>query len=475
MLHFRTTDQYYRPVLSPKRRRFVESKPTHLLLTENANPAQWRRYVLSLAIPVMISNSTVPLVGIVDTAVMGRMGSPEWVAATAVGAVIFSSIYWVFGFLRMATGGLVAQAHGANDTHRIAQVCTRALLLGSIFSLLLFILQEPLLSIGLAAMQDSGQWQELTARYFHIRIFSAPATLLNYAILGTLIGLQRMRDVLMLQLILNLLNVTLNIAVFQLTDLDIAGVALATVISEYTTVIVGLWLLRHVINSALSSHDLKKWLFNREELLRYFRISRDLFIRTLCLTFAFYWMTVLSSRQGVVILAANTVLLHMVHFASYCMDGFSDACEALTGYSVGRRSHELFKKAINAAVVLGAISALAFAAVFSIAGEHIINLLTTDETTRHTARQWLAWVIAAPLIGIWSFLLDGIFIGATQTASMRNGMLISLALFLAATTFAVPAMGNTGIWIAYYVLLVARSLTLLIAWPRVEAATRSAS
>lgn len=186
-------------------------------------------------------------------------------------------------------------------------------------------------------------------------------------------------------------------------------------------------------------------------------------------------MTVLSSRQGVVILAANTVLLHMVHFASYCMDGFSDACEALTGYSVGRRSHELFKKAINAAVVLGAISALAFAAVFSIAGEHIINLLTTDETTRHTARQWLAWVIAAPLIGIWSFLLDGIFIGATQTASMRNGMLISLALFLAATTFAVPAMGNTGIWIAYYVLLVARSLTLLIAWPRVEAATRSAS
>lgn len=429
--------------------------------------------MLSLAFPVMISNSTVPLVGIVDTAVMGRMGSPEWVAATAVGAVIFSSIYWVFGFLRMATGGLVAQAHGDSNTQVIGQVCIRALLLGGILSLALLALQVPLLSIGLAAMQESGQWQELTSRYFHIRISSAPATLLNYAILGTLIGLQRMRTVLVLQLLLNLLNITLNITLFHFTHLDIAGVALATVISEYITAICGLWLLRHVIHSALAPQDSKKWLFNRQELLRYFRISRDLFIRTLCLTFAFYWMTVLSSRQGVVILAANTVLLHLVHFASYCMDGFSDTCEALTGFAVGRRSHRLFKKAIKAATVLGAVSALAFAVIFFTAGEFIINLLTTDKTTQHTALQWLPWAVAAPLIGIWSFLLDGVFIGATQTASMRNGMLISLAFFLATTTLIVPELGNTGIWIAYYVLLISRTLTLTLAWPKIEAATRN--
>ncbi len=443
------------------------------MLDENASPKLWRRHVLALAVPVMISNSTVPLVGIVDTAVMGRMGSPEWVAATAVGAVIFSSIYWVFGFLRMATGGLVAQAYGADSHVTIGRICVRALLLGCLFSLALLLLQVPLLSIGLAAMQDNAQWQELTARYFHVRIFSAPATLLNYAILGTLIGLQKMRVVLGLQLLLNLLNVVLNLAFFRYTSMDISGVALATVISEYITLFTGLYLLRHLIVAALTEDAIRQWLLNREDLLRYFKISRDLFIRTLCLTFAFYWMTVLSSRQGVVILAANTVLLHMVHFASYCMDGFSDACEALTGFAVGRRSKALLQRAIRAAVVLGAVAAVVFAAVFALGGPSIIALLTTDQATRDAAALWLPWVIAAPLVGIWSFLLDGIFIGATQTASMRNGMLISLALFLGAAAIAVPALGNTGIWVAYFVLLISRSLTLRMSWHRVLAATES--
>ena len=466
--------------------------------------------MLTLAVPVMISNSTVPLVGIVDTAVMGRMGSPEWVAATAVGAVIFSSIYWVFGFLRMATGGLVAQAYGADSHVSIGRICIRALLLGCVFSALLLILQGQLLSLGLAAMDNNGQWQELTARYFHVRIFSAPATLLNYAILGTLIGLQKMRVVLGLQLLLNLLNVVLNIAFFRYTDMDIAGVALATVISEYITLFSGLWILRHLIIAAIyddsheddregnhednrgdkheDSHDRRHkdrhrhkdrrkhsighWLFSKADLLRYFRISRDLFIRTLCLTFAFYWMTVLSSRQGVVFLAANTVLLHMVHFASYCMDGFSDACESLTGFAVGRKSKQLFMQASRAAALLGLLAACVFAVSFALFGPAIIALLTTDNATREVANAWLPWVVAAPLIGIWSFLLDGIFIGATQTSSMRNGMLISLALFLLTAAVAVPVWGNTGIWIAYFVLLIARSVTLGFYWPRVVAATR---
>ncbi len=441
------------------------------MLDEKATPKQWRRHVLTLAVPVMISNSTVPLVGIVDTAVMGRMGSPEWVAATAVGAVIFSSIYWVFGFLRMATGGLVAQAYGANSHVSIGRITVRALLLGCVFSTALLLLQVPLLNLGLAAMDNNAQWQELTARYFHVRIFSAPATLLNYAILGTLIGLQKMRVVLALQLLLNLLNVVLNITLFHYTELNIAGVALATVISEYITLLAGLWVLRHMIRAALQEGTVRQWLLSKEDLLRYFRISRDLFIRTLCLTFAFYWMTVMSSKQGVVILAANTVLLHMVHFASYCMDGFSDACESLTGFAVGKKSNKLFKQAINAAIVLGAIAAVVFAVTFTVTGTGIIALLTTDTATRQTAALWLPWVIAAPLVGIWSFLLDGVFIGATQTAAMRNGMLISLVAFMLTAYIAVPALGNTGIWVAYFVLLIARSVTLGMAWPRVVAAT----
>jgi len=367
----------------------------------------------------------------------------------------------------------VAQAYGADSHVSIGRICTRALLLGCLFSLVLLLLQVPLLSLGLAAMQDNAQWQELTARYFHVRILSAPATLLNYAILGTLIGLQKMRVVLGLQLLLNLLNVVLNIALFRSTHLNIAGVALATVISEYITLFTGLWLLRHLIGAALREGAISQWLFSREDLLRYFRISRDLFIRTLCLTFAFYWMTVLSSRQGVVILAANTVLLHLVHFASYCMDGFSDACESLTGFAVGRKSHRLFQQASKAAAILGFFTACVFALCFAVFGQFIISLLTTDITTREMAALWLPWVVAAPLLGIWSFLLDGIFIGATQTASMRNGMLISLCVFLISAAFAVPALGNTGIWVAYFVLLIARTVTLGLAWPKVVAATRA--
>lgn len=443
------------------------------MLDEHASPKQWRRHVLWLAIPVMISNSSVSLVGIVDTAVMGRMGAPEWVAATAVGAVIFSSIYWVFGFLGMATSGLVAQAYGADSHVNIGRICVRALLLGCVFSLLLLTLQAPLLRLGLFAMQDSAQWQELTSRYFHVRIFSAPATLLNYVILGTLIGLQKMRVVLVLQVLLNIMNVMLNIAFFRYTALDIGGVALATVISEYVTLFAGLWLLRDLIKAAIYQGAIRDWLFSRDDLLRYFRISRDLFIRTLCLTFAFYWMTVLSSREGVVILAANTVLLHMVHFSAYCMDGFSDACKALTGFAIGRRSRALLQLSIRAAVILGSMAALVFAAVFAMGGTSIIALLTTDDQTRQAATQWLPWVVAAPLIGIWSFLLDGIFIGATQTASMRNSMLISLTVFMISAAIAVPALGNTGIWVAYFILLISRSVTLGLAWPKVVAASNA--
>lgn len=429
--------------------------------------------MLTLAVPVMISNSTVPLAGIADTAVMGRMGSPEWVAATAVGAVIFSSIYWIFGFLRMATGGLVAQSLGADDQKTAGRVTLRALMLAGVFSLLLLALQTPLLALGLAAMDDNSQWQDLTATYFSIRICSAPATLFNYAIIGTLIGLQRMRAVLLLQLLLNLLNVSLNIAFFTYTDWNIRGVAIATVISEYIAALMGLWLLRHALMAALATGRMSSWLLDPADLLRYFRISGDLFVRTLCLTFAFYWMTVLSSRQGVVILAANTVLLHMTHFAACCMDGFSDATESLTGFAVGRKSTIILRKSVRAACELGLFTAVIFSMVFAMGGDFMIKLMVTDPQSQASAVKWLPWVVIAPVIGIWSFLLDGIFIGATQTASMRNSMLISLPLFMLTAALAVPALGNTGIWIAYFVLLIARTLTLTMAWPRVVAATQT--
>ncbi len=428
--------------------------------------------MLRLAVPVMLSNGTVPLVGIVDTAVMSRMGSPEWMAATAVGAVIFSSIFWVFGFLRMATGGLVAQAYGADNLQSTSRISIRALLLAFLLGTLLIALQIPLLKIALFAMDDSGEWQSLAADYFYMRIYAAPATLCMYAILGALIGLQRVRAVLGLQLLLNLLNVLLTIVLFMTTDLGIKGVALATVISEYVTLAAGIYLIKDLIAAALKETAFKSWVLDRAALRRFFTISGDLFIRTLCLTFAFYWMTALSAKQGVIILAANTVLFNLVHFASYVMDGYAHAVESLTGFAIGKKDTKMLKRSVSASVHLASISAIVFSIFFWLLGEPIVNLLVAEDSARQMALDWLPWVIAAPLFGIWSFLLDGIFIGATETRSMRDSMLISLACFMISAAVLVPAFGNHGIWISYFILLVVRALTLWLRWPRIVRATQ---
>jgi len=420
----------------------------------------------------MLSNATVPLVGIVDTAVMSRMGSPEWMAATAVGAVLFSSIFWIFGFLRMATGGLVAQAFGADNVVATSRISIRAFLLAVILGITLILFQKPLLYIALLAMDDSGQWQTLASDYFYVRIYAAPATLCTYAMLGALIGLQKMKSVFALQLLLNLLNIVLTIGLFTYTDLAIRGVALATVISEYVTLFVGLYLLRHTVTAALAESAFGSWGLQTDALKKFFTISGDLFIRTLCLTFAFYWMTVLSARQGVIILAANTVLFNIVHFASYVMDGYAHAVESLTGFAVGKRDSKLLRRSVSASVYLATLSAVAFTLFFWLLGEPIIKLLVAEESARNMAVDWLPWVIAAPLIGIWSFLLDGIFIGATQTRSMRNSMIVSLLCFMISASFLVPIWGNHGIWIAYFILLIARTITLGLNWHLVMNATQ---
>lgn len=406
----------------------------------------------------------VPMVGIVDTAVMARMGSPAWVAATAVGAILFSSIYWVFGFLRMGTGGLVAQAFGANELDNAGRITIRALCIAGLLGAVLIVLQQPILHAGLVFLTDQNDWKELTAQYFNIRIYSAPATLMLYVVLGALIGLQKMRQVLLLQLLLNLLNIILTIGFFKYTQLGIAGVAYATLISEYVTVGYGLYLARGPITLGLKQGINRQWLFDPAECKKYFTISGDLFIRTLCLTLAFYWMTALGSDMGVMTLAVNTVLLHLVHFASYCMDGYAHAIESLTGYAVGRKSRLLFRKAVRASISLGCITAGLFALFFLIAGDSLIAIISPDPAVQAVASQWLPWVILAPVIGIWSFLLDGIFIGATETAAMRNGMIVSLLVFGITSTLLVPVMGNHGVWLSYHVLLVTRAATLLGYW-----------
>lgn len=408
----------------------------------------------------MLSNSMIPVVGMVDTAVMGRMGSPEWIAATSVGALLFSSIFWLFGFLRMGTGGLIAQAYGADDLVNAGRVAIRALWIAIMLGVLLIILQVPVLRLGLIALTDTQDWKALTGIYFTIRILSAPATLMLQVIMGTLIGLQKMRELLFLQMFLNVLNVLLTISFFNFTNLNIAGVAWATVISEYATLALGLYIVRSVLCKALLYRPIIPWLFDSAECLKFFRISGNLFIRTLCLILVVYWMTVLSSRIGLVTLAVNTILLHLVSLAAYSLDGYAHAIETLTGFSVGRRSQALFNRAARASVELAVFTSALFTISYWLAGDTFVALMTNDPEVQNLAVQWLPWVALVPVIGVWSFLLDGIFIGATETASMRNSMIISLILFAGASIVFVPWLGNHGIWLSYHVMFIARALTL---------------
>jgi len=317
-----------------------------------------QRRVFSLALPIMLSNATVPLVGIVDTAVMGRMASPSYLSAVAVGAVLFSSIFWVFGFLKMGTGGLVAQASGRDDHIELQAIVVRALGIAVVLALTILALAVPLLSIGLWSMGGSDEFHALTADYFYIRILGAPATLMTYAVVGALIGQQRMRDVFWLQLILNLLNVALNLLFFELTDWNVKGVALATIIAEYVALAYGLSRITPLWKS--SKATLFKALTNIKAFIEYFSISRDLFIRTVCLTFAFYWITVLGSRFGDTTLALNAILILMLHFTSHALDGFSIAAESLVGHALGRKDRQAL------VFVLGRHRALGWGLEFSL-------------------------------------------------------------------------------------------------------------
>lgn len=424
-----------------------------------------QRKVYALALPIMLSNATVPLVGIVDTAVMGRMGSPAYLSAVAVGAILFSSIFWVFGFLKMGTGGLVAQAMGRSDGPGMQQVFMRSLAISLTLAVCLMALGAPLLAVGLYAMGGSNELHELTRDYFFVRLWGAPATLLLYTITGALIGQQSMRAVFWQQLLLNVLNIVLNIVFFTLTDWHVKGVAFATIISEYVAMAVGMWWLRKLWFTSAQT-----WLTalkNTPAFLAFVSIGRDLFIRTLGLTFAFYWITVLGSRLGDTTLALNTILMHIVFFTSYALDGFTIAAEALAGHALGKRDRKALTDDVLACTWGALVLAVLMAAVYSVSGQSIVNAMTTLSEVRDLAPGYLIWVVIAPLIGVWSFLLDGIFAGTTHTKEMRNGMVLSVITFVIAAELLVPLWGNHGLWLSYSVLMIARAITLGIWLPRI--------
>jgi MATE family multidrug resistance protein len=420
--------------------------------------------VWRIAGPIVLSNMTVPLLGAVDTAVVGRLPDPANIGAVAVGAVIFNFLYWGLGFLRMGTSGLVAQAFGAGDRAALREWLGRALLLAAALSLLLLLLQWPAREIGFSLMQASPQVESLGRGYFDIRIWAAPATLANYVVLGWLLAVQRAKATFALQILMNGINIALDLLFVLAFGWGVAGVAVATVIAEYTAAAVGLAYIFGLLRGG-------GWRFaallDRAKLLAMARINADIFIRTVCLILAFAYFVSAGGGLGDVVLAANAILLNLQSLMAYGLDGFAYAAEVLVGSAVGARDRRALRLAVRVSTLWAAGLSLVVAALYGAFGDAIVALFTTIEAVRAEAGRYLAWIALSPLLSVWSFQLDGIFIGATRTAEMRNGMILALAVYLIGATALVPAMGNHGLWLAFLIWMGARTLPLALWYPRI--------
>lgn len=421
------------------------------------------RAIFVIALPVMIANISTPLIGVVDTAVVGQIPDPAYIGAVAVGSLIFSFAFWAFGFLRMGTTGLTAQAFGARENDEVSASLGRALLIALAAGTALIALQWPIRETAFALLGGSEQVESLARGYFDIRIWAAPATLANYALLGWFIGLGRTDIGLVLQLVLNLTNIALDVLFVLGFGWDVRGVAFGTVLAEWSAAGIGLMIAIRHLRRFGGLWSLER-LLAVDRLRRTMSVNGDIMIRSLALIFVFVWFMAQGAKQGDVILAANAVLMHLISISAFFLDGLAFSAEALIGRSVGAAHRAGLVAAARMTTLWAGAVALFLSLVIGTLGAEFIDLLTVDAAARSAARAYLPWAIGMPLLGVWAFQLDGIFIGATRTAEMRNAMLISLSIFLIAWWLFLP-LGNHGLWIALYINYLARIGTLYYHYP----------
>ncbi|WP_337023896.1 MULTISPECIES: MATE family efflux transporter DinF [unclassified Pantoea] len=428
-------------------------------LFSSSDKALWR-----LALPMILSNITVPLLGVVDTAVIGHLDSPIYLGGVAVGATATSFIFMLLLFLRMSTTGLTAQAFGANDKTALARALTQPLLIALVAGVLFLLLRAPFSLIAASLMGGSPEVQHQAQIFINIRWLSAPATLANLVILGWLLGVQYARAPMVLLIVGNLVNILLDLLFVLKLHWGVAGAAAATAVAEYVTLGVGLWMVVRVLKLRGISFNLLKQSW-RGDAARLFRLNRDIMLRSLMVQICFASLTLLGARLGPDVVAVNAVLLMFLTFTAYALDGFAYAVEACSGEAVGARDRSRLLLIWHAACRQAGIVALAFAAIYAITGPQIVALLTSLEPLREMADRYLGWQVILPLIGVWCYLLDGMFIGATRGREMRNSMVMA-AVGYGLALLTLPWLGNHGLWLAVTVFLALRGLTLWWMWRR---------
>lgn len=433
------------------------------------------RRIFSLAWPIILANCTVPLLGLADTAVIGRSGDARALAAIALGALIFNFIYWGCGFLRMGTTGLSAQAAGEGNEAELRATLMRALIIGAAIGIIGVASQHWIIQFSLGLLSADEGAEAIAAQYIAIRIWGAPASLATFAIMGAFIGLARSDLLLKVQLLLNGLNIVLDVLFAGFLGWGVQGIALGTALAEWTALLLALFLAVRLFQQRREDGlVLFEWprIFRRHALLRSFSVNRDIFLRTLLMLFGFGWFTNEAAQFGNVTLGANHVLLQFITFSAYLLDGYANATEPLIGNAVGARNVRLFDLAVRRSMTLAGATALVLAMLIYGLGPSGILLLTDIEAVRELARTFLPYSAAYVLLAFGAFQLDGIFIGATQTRDMRNASVISLGAFLLASWLLTPRWGNHGLWLAMIIYVVARAAALMIYFPRLRARVR---
>ncbi len=434
-------------------------------------PRLSHRRVLHIALPIVLSNATVPILGAVDTGVIGQLGQAAPIGAVGIGAIIITGIYWIFGFLRMGTTGLTSQARGGGNGAEVDALLTRVLMIGFSAGAALIVLQWPLFRAAFLVAPASGEVEGLARDYIGIRVWSAPAMIALYGVNGWLIALERTRAVLAIQVWMNGLNIALDLWFVTGLGWGVEGVALATFLAEWSGLALGLWLCRDAFGGAAW----KDWprVFDPVRLKRMAQVNSDILIRSLLLQAVFISFLFTGARFGDVTLAANQILLQFLNVTAYALDGFAFAAEALVGFALGARARVALRRAALLTSFWGLVCVSGLSAAFALFGGDIIDVMTTAPEVRDAARAYLIYMVAAPLLGLAAWMFDGIFIGATRTADMRNMMALSFVVYVAAALVLVPALGNHGLWLAFLISFAARGATLALRYPALEAAAEA--
>ncbi len=424
--------------------------------------------VLKLAVPLVLSNATVPILGAVDLGVVGQMGAAAPIGAVGLGAIILTTVFWIFGFLRMGTVGLVGQAAGAGDDAEVSIILTRALLIAVAAGFALIVLQPLIFAAALAMSSASDEVENLARSYLSIRIWTAPAAIAIYALTGWLVAMERTSGVFWVQLVMNGVNILLSMAFVLWLDMGVQGVAYGTVVAE----VLGAGLALYLCRDAFAHPDWRKWsqVFDRAKLIRMALLNTDILIRSALLMIIFSSFVFLGTRFGDVTLAANEVLVQFMYITAYAMDGFAFAAETLIARAMGRGDPSRLRRSAMMTGFWGGVVCVTTSLGFALVGPCLIDVMAKSPEVQAVARTYLPWMVAAPLIGCVAWMMDGIFIGATQSRDMRNMMIVSFIVYWIAVWLFLPLWGNHGLWAALLVSFLARGITLSLWYPALERA-----